>query len=123
MPPSLFIIMGSPASAHCSVPVKFLKPVAFRSWAWPRRFRDESIVGAAVYEAYYKLARRPFLETVSPLAYVELPSREVALRRLRYGLEHSRGPTVLFGPPGAGKTLLALRLASELGVAPIHLTF
>jgi type II secretory pathway predicted ATPase ExeA len=76
-----------------------------------------------VYEAYYKLARLPFVETVSPLAYVELPSREVCLRRLRYGLEHSRGPTVLFGPPGAGKTLLALRLALELGVAPIHLTF
>lgn len=76
-----------------------------------------------MYEAYYKLARRPFVETVSPLAYVGLPSREVCLRRLRYELEQSRGPTVLFGPPGAGKTLLALRLAFELGVAPIHLTF
>jgi type II secretory pathway predicted ATPase ExeA len=76
-----------------------------------------------VYEAYYKLARRPFIETVSPSAYVELPSREACLRRLRYGLEHSRGPTVLFGPPGAGKTLLALRLAVELGALPIHLTF
>ena len=76
-----------------------------------------------MYQAHYNLARRPFIETVSPSVYVELPSREVCLRRLRYGLEHSRGPTVLFGPPGAGKTMLARHLALELGVPPIHLTF
>jgi type II secretory pathway predicted ATPase ExeA len=76
-----------------------------------------------VYEEHFGLEQRPFLETVSPAAYVSLPSHDVALRRLRYGLEHNHGPAVLFGPHGSGKTLLTRRLAIELGVTPVHLTF
>jgi type II secretory pathway predicted ATPase ExeA len=76
-----------------------------------------------VYEEHFGLNHRPFGETVSPTAYVALPSRDAALRRLRYGLEHGQGPAVLFGPPGAGKTLISRRLAEELGVHAVHLTF
>jgi type II secretory pathway predicted ATPase ExeA len=76
-----------------------------------------------VYEDHFGLKDRPFRETVNPAAYVALPSRDSALRRLRYGLEHGDGPALLFGPPGSGKTLIAQRLAADVGTAVIHLTF
>ena len=76
-----------------------------------------------MYEAHFGLSRRPFVETVDPSAYVPLPGHEAVLRRLRYALEHSRGPAALHGPPGSGKTILARRLSSLLGRPSVHLTF
>jgi type II secretory pathway predicted ATPase ExeA len=76
-----------------------------------------------VYEAHFGLKRRPFRESVSPTVYVGLPSHDAVLRRLRFALEDGQGPAVLFGPAGAGKTLLARCLASELRAAAVHLTY
>lgn len=76
-----------------------------------------------MYEAHFGLARRPFGETVDPSAYVGLPSRDAAIRRLRYGLERSQGPALVFGPPGAGKTLVARALGEAIGAPVVHLAF
>lgn len=76
-----------------------------------------------MYESHFGLHARPFSETVAASAFVPLPSREAALRRLRYGLEHGGGPVLAFGPTGAGKTLLARRLAHEFGGRAVHLAF
>jgi type II secretory pathway predicted ATPase ExeA len=76
-----------------------------------------------VYEAHFALTDRPFAETVSPSAYVALPSRDAVLRRLRYALEHGDGPAVLFGPAGSGKSLLARRLVSAIPGKALNVGF
>ncbi len=75
------------------------------------------------YQTHYGLRCRPFAETVEPAYFVPLPSREAALRRLRYGLEQARGPVLVYGPPGVGKTLLACRLTDSQASRSVHLTF
>ena len=76
-----------------------------------------------MYESHFGLDRRPFGETALASAYVPLPSRDAALRRLRYGLERGLGPALLHGAPGTGKTLAASRLAAEMAAPVVHLTF
>jgi type II secretory pathway predicted ATPase ExeA len=78
---------------------------------------------AVLYEAHFGLTPRPFGDTTRPEAYVALASRDAALRRLRYGLEHGGGPALLFGATGSGKTSLAHALARELNWPVTHLVF
>ncbi|CAN5907196.1 N/A [soil metagenome] len=76
-----------------------------------------------MYQEHFGLKALPFGESAGLEGQVALPSRDAVLRRLRYALEHGRGPALLFGPSGAGKTLSARRLASELGSQTIHLPY
>jgi type II secretory pathway predicted ATPase ExeA len=76
-----------------------------------------------LYEAHFGLSPRPFGDSTRPESYVAVPSHDAALRRLRYGLEHGRGPALLSGPPGTGKTLLARTLARDLNASATHLVF
>ena len=76
-----------------------------------------------MYEEHFGLRPRPFGDPSGLSDHVSLPSREAVRRRLRYGLEHGRGPALLFGPPGTGKTLLARALAADVGGRSVHLTF
>lgn len=76
-----------------------------------------------MYQGHFGLTHRPFGESVKPSVYVALPSRDAVFRRLRYTLEHSQAPAILYGPTGCGKTLLARRLATGLGGPVIHVAF
>lgn len=76
-----------------------------------------------MYEPHFGLSPRPFAESVDASAYLPLPSREAALRRVRYGLDRQAGPALIFGPPGSGKTLLGRVLADQRGGPIVHLTF
>jgi type II secretory pathway predicted ATPase ExeA len=66
-----------------------------------------------VYESHFSLADRPFREGLDADAFVALPSRVAALRRLAYGLEHIGGPALLYGATGTGKSLLARCLGAS----------
>lgn len=71
----------------------------------------------------------PFEQALADLAapggYVPRPDMEAARRALEQGLRLGRGPAVLTGPPGSGKSLLLRRIAAipPLGARPIYVPF
>ncbi len=76
-----------------------------------------------MFLAHFGLASNPFRETTNPGSYVALSTRESALRRLCYILEHDQGPAALHGPPGLGKSLLAQRLGQVMEARVVELGF
>ena len=67
-----------------------------------------------MYEAYWKLNRRPFESGASTRAYYPSEPHQGALLKLRYAIEHEHAAALLTGAPGTGKTLLVQLLAEQL---------
>ena len=66
-----------------------------------------------MYEAYWKLKRRPFDDGVSPDFYSPSPSHQASLLKLRYLIEQQKGIGLLVGDHGLGKTFLTHVLEHE----------
>ncbi|MGH7139899.1 MAG: ExeA family protein, partial [Pirellulales bacterium] len=67
-----------------------------------------------MYQAYWKLNRRPFESGANTRAYYPSEPHQGALLKLRYAIEHEHAAALLTGPPGSGKTLLVQLLAEQL---------
>jgi type II secretory pathway predicted ATPase ExeA len=68
-----------------------------------------------MYEAYWKLDRRPFENTSDARFYYPGESHQGAMLKLRYAVENRRGGALLCGGSGSGKTLLVQQLRKHLG--------
>ncbi len=66
-----------------------------------------------MYEAYWKLNRRPFDDGVAPEFYSPSPSHQASLLKLRYLIEQQKGIGLVAGDHGLGKTFLTHVLERE----------
>lgn len=67
-----------------------------------------------MYEAFFRLAERPFAATPSSERYFPATSIEQAHKLLHRAIDRAEGAGILVGPAGTGKTLLLHVLADEL---------
>ena len=59
-----------------------------------------------MYEAYWNLNGRPFLQRGDPARFYRSQSHQAALLRLTYGLDNLSGPGLVLGLSGTGKSSL-----------------
>lgn len=79
-----------------------------------------------MYEAYWRLASRPFDEHTNPSAYFPGQSYQGALLKIRYAVESRHFAALVTGSWGVGKTLICRVLASQVAseFAPfVHIVF
>ncbi len=79
-----------------------------------------------MYEAHWRLARRPFENQTTAEFYYPGESHQGALLKLRYAVENARDAALLAGAAGLGKTLLLRTLLKQLPeeFSPrVHLVF
>ncbi len=79
-----------------------------------------------MYEAYWKLGRKPFECGADPSIYYPSEAHQASLLKLRYALESHSGAALLAGPSGSGKTLLVRLLSERLSEAfrpVVHLVY
>jgi type II secretory pathway predicted ATPase ExeA len=68
-----------------------------------------------MYESHFGLRQRPFRSTPDLAAYYPANAHEDALQVLRQAIADDEPIALLFGEPGAGKTLVAGQLLDRLG--------
>ncbi|MEY2724358.1 MAG: hypothetical protein RLZZ458_225 [Planctomycetota bacterium] len=66
-----------------------------------------------MYESYWQLSSRPFMQTPEPAAFFRSQSGSAVLLRFRYAVENLCGPALLLGTSGCGKSSLIRWFASE----------
>lgn len=67
-----------------------------------------------MYEAFWKLSRKPFNSSKSTKSYYPSDAHQGAALKLRYSIENRRGAAVLAGAPGLGKSLLVETLFRQI---------
>lgn len=77
-----------------------------------------------MYERYFELSRRPFLDTPDVDSYVPVGPHEETLAILRCFVREGDGVAAMIGEAGSGKTLLCHRLADSFdeSIAPVFVT-
>ncbi|HET7220531.1 MAG TPA: AAA family ATPase [Vicinamibacterales bacterium] len=67
-----------------------------------------------MYEAFFGLHEKPFSLTPDPAYFYRSDSHANAIDLIRHGISHQKGPIVLTGTSGAGKTTLCRTVLEEL---------
>ena len=67
-----------------------------------------------MYEAFYKLAGKPFQLNPDPQFFFHSKGHKRALAYMRYGLQQGQGFIIVTGDVGTGKTMLVNNLFGEL---------
>ncbi|MBN1793349.1 MAG: AAA family ATPase [Candidatus Omnitrophica bacterium] len=68
-----------------------------------------------MYESFWKLKEKPFVNTPDPRFLFPSPQHEDALIKLTYAIAEGMGAAMLTGVFGCGKTLVARAVLNELG--------
>lgn len=78
-----------------------------------------------MYEAYWKLTQKPFIQRQDPARFYRSKSHQTALLRLKYAMDNLTGPGLILGASGTGKTsLVKLLTADHKELRPlIHIVF
>jgi len=79
-----------------------------------------------MYEAYWRLERRPFGAGCDPRFYYPSDAHQGTLLKLRFAVESKHAAALVIGESGTGKTLIGRLLATRLPAecAPlVHLTY
>ena len=67
-----------------------------------------------MHDSLFQFAGQPFSAAPDPAAYVPLEPMEMAGKTLTEAIRRRRGPSLLIGPTGSGKSLLAQLVAGQV---------
>jgi type II secretory pathway predicted ATPase ExeA len=76
-----------------------------------------------MYEKYWGLSQKPFLNTPDPRSLYHSAQHEEALSRLIYTIEEGIGAAILTGVFGCGKTVIGQTLLKKLGATKYKIAY